>query len=83
MKVSNVGAGGIVEVEGLHSSLAVIARKVLEAALRSVVVPVTLDLTGQDVPPPAEAAPVVAVQLELYVSLGWRVRAHGAHVQVD
>ena len=70
LKVSNIRAGGIVVVESLHSALAIIAGKVLETALGSVVVAVTLNLTGQDVPPSVEAAPVVTVQLDLDVSLG-------------
>ena len=83
MEVSDVGAGGVVVVESLHRSLAVIASKVLETALRSVVVPVTLDLTGQDVPPPGEAAPVVAVHLDGDVRLAGGIGAHRPHVQVD
>ena len=81
--MSNIGAGGIVVVESLHSALAIIAGKVLETALRSVVVVITLNLTGQDVPASVEAAPVVSIQLDLDVSLGGGIGANGPHVQVD
>ena len=81
--MTDVVTGGLVVVERLHRALALVAPEVLEAALRGVIVTVTLQLRGQDVPPSVVAAPVVAVHLDLDVGLGGWPGPHRPHVQVD